>query len=452
MSTWLSLLPALVAIPVAIVTRRVLLALGLYVLIGAVILAQGWLPDAISRLIQIVWQVVSDRDNILIIVFSLLIGGLIGLIQKSGATEGFVRWTEEHLTLDNQRKPAILALATSMALFIETYFGVLIAGLIALPLFDRYKRSRLQLSYILDTTCSPKCLMIPINAWGAYIISLLADQGIESPVTVLIQSLGFIFYGWIALILVIVVALTGFELPWKLPLSKRVVGELPHFGTTIVPHADAPGHPRHLWYPIAILVAGALLLLLLLGDAPLAIFIAVVLSLGGTAWYYRKEKVMETTAMIPPVIEGVRVILPLMYLLIFAFSVGVTTHELGTGFYLANTLQGELDPLWLPFLVFGIGCLISFSTGTSWGTFAILIPIVVPLAQVFQVSPALLVGAALSGGLFGDHCSPVSDTTMIASLSAGVEPIDHIRHQFPYALLGAALALGLYLVAGVMLT
>ncbi len=452
MSTWLSLLPALVAIPVAIVTRRVLLALGLYVLIGAVILAQGWLPDTLSRLFQIVGKVVTDRDNILIIVFSLLIGGLIGLIQKSGATDGFVRWTEEHLSIENQRKPALLALATSMALFIETYFGVLIAGLIALPLFDRYKLPRLRLSYILDTTCSPKCLMIPINAWGAYIISLLADQGVEHPITVLVQSLGFIFYGWIALILVFVVTVTGIELPWKLPLSKRVVGELPHFGTSIVPHADAPGHPRHLWWPIAGLVGSALVLLVALGDAPMAIFVAVVMTLVGTVYFYRTERVMRLETMVPPILQGVRVILPLMYLLIFAFSVGVTTHELGTGFYLANALQGELDPMWLPFLVFGIGCLISFATGTSWGTFAILIPIVVPLSEVFQVSPALLVGAALSGGLFGDHCSPVSDTTMIASLSAGVEPIDHIRHQFPYALLGAGLALGMYLLVGMAMT
>jgi len=451
MSTWLSLLPALIAIPVAIMTRRVLLTLGLYVFIGAVILEQGWLPQSVPRLLEIVWQVVSDRDNILIIVFSLLIGGLIGLIQKSGATEGFVRWTEEHLAIENQRKPALLALVTSMALFIETYFGVLIAGLIALPLFDRYRLSRLKLSYILDTTCSPKCMLIPINAWGAYIISLLADQGVEHPVAVLIQSLGFIFYGWIALILVAVVALTGLELPWQLPVSKRVVGAPPHFGTSIVPHADAPGHPRQLWWPIAGLVGSALILLLVLGDAPLAIFSEVLLTLGGTIFYYHREQVMQLDTMIQPVWHGVRVIMPLMYLLIFAFSVGVTTHELGTGYFLANSLQGELDPRWLPFLVFGIGCLISFATGTSWGTFAILIPIAVPLADVFQVSPALLVGAALSGGLFGDHCSPVSDTTMIASLSAGVEPIDHIRHQFPYALLGAGLALGLYLVVGMVM-
>ncbi len=452
MSTWLSLLPALIAIPVALVTRRVLIALGLYVVIGALILERGWLPDASVRVGSILWRVVSDRDNVLIIVFSLMIGGLIGLIQKSGGIEGFVHWAEKRLLDGDPRRVAILAFVTSMALFVETNFGVLIAGLIALPLFDRYRLSRLRLSYILDTTCAPKCMLIPVNAWGAYIISLLADQGVERPVSVLIQSLGFIYYGWIAVALAAFVAATGRELPWKLPFSQRVVGELPHFGTEIVPHPDSPGHPRYLWGPIGLLVLAVLILLPLTGDAPLAIFSAVTLTLIATLAYFHRERAMPWRRMLSPIWQGIRVILPLMYLLVFAFSVGVTTHELGTGFYLATALQGELDPMWLPFLVFGIGCLISFSTGTSWGTFAILIPIVVPMAEIFQVPPALLVGAALSGGLFGDHCSPVSDTTMIASLAAGVEPIEHIRHQFPYALVGAGLALGLYLVTGVLST
>ena len=448
MSTWLSLLPALVAIPVAMITHRVLLALGLYIFLGALILEGGWLPDASARVVETVWQVATDRDNVFIIVFSLLIGGLIGLIQRSGGIQGFIHWAEDRWLNGDPRKVSGLAFFTSMALFIETYFGVLVAGLVALPLFDRYKLPRLRLSYILDTTCSPKCMLIPINAWGAYIITLLADEGVESPAWVLVKSLGFIFYGWVAIALVAVVALTGRELPWKLPVSEKVVGDLPHFGTAIEPYPRSPAHPRYLWWPIAGLVATALILLLVSGDAPLAIFTAVLVTLIATVIYFRREDVLPWNEMLAPVCEGVQVILPLMYLLIFAFSVGATTHALGTGEYLATALRGELDPLWLPFLVFGIGCLISFSTGTSWGTFAILIPTVVPMAEAFDVSTALLVGAALSGGLFGDHCSPVSDTTMIASLAAGVKPIEHIRHQFPYALLGAGVALVLYLIVG----
>ncbi|GAB4365138.1 MAG: Na+/H+ antiporter NhaC family protein [Methylohalobius crimeensis] len=451
MSTWLSLLPALIAIPVAFLTHRVLLALGAYVFIGALILEQGWLPDASGRFLKIIWQVVTDRDSVMIIVFSLMIGGLIGLIQKAGGIEGFVRWAEERRLIGTPRRVAVLAFATSLALFVETNFGVLVAGLIALPLFDRYRLSRLRLSYLLDTTCAPKCMVLPLNAWGAYVISLLADQGVEQPVGLLMQSVGFIFYGWIALLLAGIVAAFGWEIPWRLPLSDRVIGELPHFGEVITPHAEAPGCARHLWGPIGLLIVSVLLLLAITGDAPLAIFLAVTLVLVGTGVYFRHEQILSWKEMLLPVWQGTRIIMPLMYLLIFAFSVGVTTQALGTGFFLASSLHGQLDPVWLPFLVFGIGCLISFSTGSSWGTFAILIPIVVPLADVFQVSPALLLGAALSGGLFGDHCSPVSDTTMIASLAGGVKPVEHIRHQFPYAVLGGLSALALYGVAGALM-
>lgn len=449
MSTWLSLLPALVAIPLAFFTHRVLLALGTYVFLGALILEQGWLPDASFRFLQLFWQVISDRDNLFIIVFSLFIGGVIGLIQRAGAIEGFNVWIERRGLADTPRHTALLTFATSMVLFVETYFGVLVAGLLGLPLFDRFKMSRLQLSYILDTTCSPKCMMLPLNAWGAYIISMFVDAGVDSPLVLLLQSLPFIFYGWVALILVAVVAASGWELPWKLPVAASLAGEKPtHFSDVIQPDPKSPKRAEDLWGPIGLLVSGVLLLLLITGDAPLAIFIAVTVTLVATLIWYQIQGVLPWPKSFKPMGQGMITIWPLMRLLVFAFTVGATTRLLGTGEFLATALQGEIAPLWLPFLVFGIGCLVSFATGTSWGTFAIMIPIVIPLADSFQISAALLVGAALSGGLFGDHCSPVSDTTMVAALAAGVEPIDHIRHQLPYALLGAAISLVLYLLVG----
>jgi len=450
-STWLSLLPALVAIPLAFFTHRILLALGIYVFLGALIIEQGWLPDASARFVQLFWQVVSDRDNLLIIVFSLLIGSLIGVVQRAGGVEGFNAWIDRRNLADTPRHVSLLTFTTSMVLFVETYFGVLVAGLLGLSLFDRFKIPRLRLSYILDTTCSPKCMMIPINAWGAYIISMFVDEGVAEPVSLLIQSLPFIFYGWVSLLLVAFVAATGWEIPWKLPVSPALAGEEPvHFSDLIESDPDVPKRARYLWGPISLLVSSVLILLWATGDAPLAIFVAVALTLIATLIWYQKEKVLSWQAAVKPLSQGAVMMWPLMRLLVFAFTVGATTRVLGTGEYMAAALQGEISSFWLPFLVFGIGCLVSFATGTSWGTFAIMIPIVIPLADVFQISPALLVGAALSGGLFGDHSSPVSDTTMVAALAAGVEPIDHIRHQLPYALLGAGISLLLYLLVGML--
>ncbi len=451
MGTWLSLLPTLIAIPLAFATHRVVLALGLYVFLGALILEHSWLPDASFRMLAILFQIVKDLDNQLILAFSLLIGSLIGLIQRAGGIEGFVRWAEARQLIGTQRRVAILAFATSMALFIESSFGALIAGLIAMPLFDRYRLARLKLSYLLDSTCAPKCMLIPLNAWGAYVASLLQDQGIERPMTLVLESLPWIFYGWIAIALAGVVAATNFEPPFKLPIAERMAGNPPHFGSAIAPHPKAPKRAGHLWGPIVGLVASVLVLLGLSGNAPLAIFIAVLSVLLGTCVYFKVQRVLTLKEMLLPIWQGISMLSPLIYLLLCAFAVSATTRALGTGEFLASALYGQIDPQSLPFLVFGIGCLISFASGTSWGTFAILIPIVVPLAEAFQVPTPLLVGAALSGGLFGDHCSPVSDTTMIAALAAGVKPIEHIRHQLPYALLGAGLALGMYLLTGVVM-
>ncbi len=450
-SGW-SLLPALVAIPVAFFTHRVVLALGLYVLLGALLLEGGWLPAAVARLLAIVGQVIGDTGNQLIFAFSLLIGGLIGLIQRAAGIEGFVRWAEARQLIGTPKRAAQLAFVTSMALFIESNFGALVAGLIARPLFDRYRISRLKLSYLLDSTCAPKCMLIPLNAWGAYVASLLADQGIAQPIALLAQALPWMFYGWIAIALAGIVAATGWQLRWTLPLSARMVGELPPISSALSPHPAALCLARHLWGPIGAVIIGALFLLGVTRNAPLAIFLAVAGGLAGTCGYFGIKRVLPWEAMLAPIWQGIFTLLPLLSLLVCAFAVSAVTRSLGTGMFLAGALYGQLDPLWLPVLVFGIGCLISFASGTSWGTFAILIPIVVPLAEAFQAPVALLVGAALSGGLFGDHCSPVSDTTMVASLAAGVKPIEHIRHQLPYALLGAGLALGLYLVTGVAIS
>lgn len=448
MPSWLSLLPALIAIPVAFLSQRVVLALGLYVFLGAVILEKGWLPDTLARFLLIFAQVVAQPGNWLIFVFSLLIGGLIGLIQRAGGSEGFMHWAESRL-LGTPRRVALLAFATSLALFIESSFGTLVTGLLAAPLFDRYRLSRLKLSYLLDSTCAPKCMLIPLNAWGAYVAGLLAAQGLDKAMALLLSSLPWLFYAWVVIALAGLVAATGLELPWRVAVAARMIEPTPHFAETVPPWPQVSKRASYLWAPIIGLVLSVLALLSLGWKAPLAIFTGVSLVLAVTALIFGTEGILPWREVAWATWRGVYTLLPLAYLMVFAFAVGATTRALGTGEFLAGALSGRIDPLWLPFLVFGIGCLISFASGTSWGTFAIMIPIAVPLAQAFAVPLPLMVGAALSGGLFGDHCSPVSDTTMVASIAAGVKPMDHVRHQLPYALLGAGVALGLYLVAGI---
>ncbi|MCX8048186.1 MAG: hypothetical protein N3A55_00810 [Methylohalobius sp.] len=452
MPGWWSLLPALIAIPVVFFTHRLVLALGLYVLLGALILEKGWLPQVFGRLLSILAQVVVQPNNLLIFAFSLLIGGLVGLIQRAGGIEGFARFVESQGRFDRPNRIALLAFVTSMLLFVESSFGTLVAGLIALPLFDRYRLLRLRLSYLLDATCAPKCMLIPLNAWGAYVAGLLVAQGVAQSMATVLSALPLTFYGWIAIVLAGWVAAMNWEIPWRIAISAKTVGEAVHFTEALASYPQSPRRACDLWGPIGGLVLGVLALLCMGWNPPLAIFTSVGLTLSITALVFGARGLLPWREVTWAVWWGIRALWPLAYLMVFAFAVGATTRALGTGEFLAGALSGRFDPVWLPALVFSIGCVISFASGTSWGTFAILIPIAVPLAQAFHVPLPLMVGAALSGGLFGDHCSPVSDTTMVASIAAGVRPIDHVRHQLPYAMLGAGIALGLYLMAGWMVS
>ena len=466
---WLSILPPVVAIGLAIKTKQVFLSLGLFVWLGWTIM-NGWNPvDGLIESVEVFLTSITDPDNARVLLFSVLIGAMITFTQASGGMEGFVRWADTAGLAKSKRSVGILTIAVSMAVFLESNFGLLVSGAVARPLFDKCKISREKLSYIIDATCSPKCILIPLNAWGAYVISLLAAQDVANPVALMLAVLPFNFYAILAIALAVFVVLTGWNIGPMREAERRVTeegkllrdGARPMMASEVAaapPLEGVPLRPVNMIAPIGSMVATVPIVLWLTGDGDImggsgsqAVLWGVIVGLLVGVVLYRAQGIMTVSEATEQVIKGIQGLVPLVIVLSLAFTIGATTRALGTGVFVAQAAQATLPTGMVPAVVFLLACFIAFSTGTSWGTFAIMIPIVMPMVEILGLHPALAVGAALGGGIFGDHCSPISDTTIVASMASATDHIDHVRTQLPYAVLAAGGATALFVAFGFVL-
>ena len=418
---WLSILPPVVAIALAIKTKQVYLSLILFVWMGWTIM-NSWNP--ISGLIHAVDVYISNTtepDNARVLLFSGLIGAMITFTQASGGMDGFVNWVEKRGIARSRRSVGLLAAVVSLGVFLESNFGLLVSGSVARPLFDECRISREKLSYIIDATCAPKCILIPLNAWGAYVISLLGAQDVANPVALLVSALPLNFYAICALILVFGVILVGWNIGPMREAERRVTDEgklLPDGATPLVsadvamaPAKDgAPKRAINMLLPIVIMVATVPVVLGLTGDGNLmqgsgsrAVLWGVIVGLLAGAIMYRVQGIMSLGEISDNIIKGIQGLVPLVIVLSLAFAIGATTRALGTGLFVAQAAQATVHPGLVPAIVFLLACFIAFSTGTSWGTFAIMIPIVIPMIDVLGLHPGLALAAALGGGIFGEQ-------------------------------------------------
>jgi Na+/H+ antiporter NhaC len=463
---WLSILPPLLAIILAIKTKHVYISLILGIWLGWTII-QGWNPmTGLFQTINALIAVFKDEDNTRVVLFSALIGAIITFTQYSGGMKGFVNWVVGRGIVRNRKSAGLLAWFLGFVIFIESSICVLVSGAIARPLFDRLKVSREKLSYILDSTSAPKCILIPLNAWGAFVIGLLATQGVETPVKFLVSSMPFNFYAILALLLVIILVLTNKDYGPMKEAERRVLienkilrdGAEPLIADEVVMMEAKKGvKPRavNMILPVVTMVVMMPIVLLITGKGNLmdgsgstSVLWSVIAALVVGAFAYRAQGIMRTKEITDIFMKGVGGLVPLASLMILAFAIGDTCDALGTGPYVAQAANATLPSGIIPALVFLISCFIAFSTGTSWGTFAIMIPIAVPMISLIGLHPGLVIAAVLGGGVFGDHCSPISDTTIIASMASASDHIDHVRTQLPYAFTAAGLSLLLFLVFG----
>jgi Na+/H+ antiporter NhaC len=463
---WISILPPLVAIVLAIGTRQVFISLFVGIWLGWTILARGNPVSGLAQALEGCVRVFQDPGNAKVILFSAMVGALISFTQYSGGMEGFVEWVTRRGLVRGRRSAGLLAWALGVVVFVESSICVLISGAVCRPLFDRLRISREKLAYICDSTSAPKCILIPLNAWGAFVIALLAEQRVADPVHWLVLSMPLNFYAILALFLVLMVVLLEHDLGPMRGAERRVreEGKLLRDGAEPLVSAEVTGvatkqgvRPRaiNMLLPIGVMVTMMPVGLLLTGGGNImrgsgstAVFWAVTAGIGVAAVAYRLQGIMSTREIVDQFMRGVGGLVPLATLMIFAFAIGAVCRELGTGPFVASVAKMWVHPGLVPALLFLAASVIAFSTGTSFGTFAIMIPIAVPMVARMGLHPGVALAAVLGGGVFGDHCSPISDTTIISSMGAATDHIDHVNTQLPYALLAAALATVLYLVAG----
>jgi len=497
---WLTLLPPILAIVLALIFREVILSLFAGIWLGALLL-NDWNP-AIATLRAFdqfaLGALSSDADHVAIVFFSMMLGGMVGVMSRSGGTRGIVEALRPLAT--SARRAQFFSWLAGIIIFFDDYANTLIVGNTMRPVTDRLSVSREKLSYIVDSTAAPMAAIAVISTWVGFEISLIGDAlnaaaaqttdatmaaglraGGANPFNVFLHSIPFLFYPIFALIFVLMTCLTDREFgPMHRAESRARAGggvlrpgSMPAAdvsGGIMEPPETAPRRWVNAGLPILIVIVTALIGIYYTGAAALEAGSARTLrNIVGGADPYRTliwassagvtaalilavaQRILSLTAALEAWIGGMRAMLLAVVILILAWGLGDVTEALGTGPYISGLLQDTLPLQLLPVLVFIVAAATSFATGTSWGTMAILFPVVIPLAVAMGAGIGfggeeytLLLGvisSVMAGSIFGDHCSPISDTTVMSSMASACDHIDHVRTQLPYALVVAVVAM-----------
>lgn len=458
---WLTVLPPFLAIGLALLTRQVYLALFAGIWLGYFLLndtgAIGALADGVDGLIA----VLGNAGDARVVVFTLVIGAFIFTLERSGAVTGFVQFLERSRWVTNGRRAQWMAWLIGVVIFIESNITVLVSGTVARPLFDRFRVAREKLAYIIDSTSAPICMLIPLNAWGAFNLGLLEGLDVDRPLSVLLASIPLNLYAIAA------VALTAFTIirdynpgPMAAAQARTAEGEVDGVEISTGLEQDK-ARPRllNMLLPVAVLIVAMPVGLWITGDGKIfegsgstSVLWASLVALATISILVLLQRTMTMDRLSHVWMEGAGHMLPIAVILVLALALGTVAKALGTGDYVAGLVGDAIPVALLPVAIFLVSGVIAFSVGSSWGTFSIMLPIAIPVATALGAEPALFVAAVLSGGIFGDHSSPISDTTIVSSLAAGTEHIDHVKTQLPYALrAGAASCAGFILLGFLML-
>ena len=383
--------------------------------------------------------------------FAILVGSVMRLLEKGGGIEAFVHYMQEKKNfVTNERSALLVPYFIGIFIFIESSITSLIAGAVGKPLCQNQKISSEKLAFVCDSTSAPVSSLIVLNGWGALLLGLITTQ-IESGmiqgegVKILIDAVLYNFYAMSALVVTFLSIWFSIEIG---PMKK----------TKFMPSKNLIIHDTQksmglMLLPIFFMIANVFFYLYLTGDGNIlkgsgssSIFYTMVTTLVFMFLYYVGTKSMSVKSYSINVIQGAKQLFSIAMILLMAFAIGEVTSQLHTGLYLASLANENVSVYFLASLIFVLSGIIAFSTGTSWGTFSIMIPVAVPMAASLDVDVALAIGAVISGGVFGDHCSPISDTTIISSMASECDVVSHVKTQLPYALISGMVAFLLFLV------
>ena len=467
--TFWSLLPPIIAIALALITKEVYTSLFVGIVAGGLLYSNfnfvGMVTHAFSDGIV---ASLSDSYNVGILVFLVILGILVVMMNKAGGSAAFGRWASEHI---KSRVGAQLAtIALGVLIFIDDYFNCLTVGSVMRPVTDKSRISRAKLAYLIDATAAPVCIIAPVSSWAAAVSSYVEDG---NGLALFIKAIPFNFYALLTIVMMVFLALTGLEYG-PMARHERNAKEKGDIFSGMKEMAENLGasNPKgrviDLLFPIVVLITFCVIGMIYSGgffegasfieafsnsDASIGLMLGSAATLVVTFIYYRLLRPVMTfkefTESIP---EGFKSMVPSILILTFAWSLKAMTDSLGAKEFVAAVVNSSAAGLksFLPAIVFLIACFLSFSTGTSWGTFGILIPITLSVFPLSDPLGVVCVSACMAGAVCGDHCSPISDTTIMASAGAQCDHVAHVSTQLPYALTVAGVSFVAYIVAGLV--
>lgn len=460
--TIFSLIPPILVIVTVLLSKKVIPSISIGIVTSALLIHNFDIIATLENILEVFVRIfyvdgAINISNIYLISFLLLLGVLTSFITKMGGTQAFAYWSRKHVK--NKYAAQLMAFFLGIIIFIDDYFNALTVGEISRPLVDQYKVSREKLAYIIDSTSAPVCVISPISSWGAYIIALLSmilvTYGIkEAPFMVFFEIIPYNFYAIFSLIFVFAVIMLDIN-----------IGKIKYRDGTLNEEDDSygEGQPSDLLLPIGLLIFVTVFMIFFTGylecgsldfmemlknsNTYLSLLLGSVVALIVVLNRYRKTDIKDYKT---PMKQGFRAMLPAVTILIFAWALIDLISEIGTGTYLSTLFASlNFNSVYLPLILFIISGFMALATGTSWGTFGVMLPIGAQMAM--NLNPDLFLvclGAVLSGSVFGDHCSPISDTTILSSTGAKCHHIDHVMSQLPYALSTALVSAVGFLVAG----
>ena len=460
-ATILSLLPPIIAIVLALLTKEVYSSLFVGILSGALIYSNGNVWNMVLTTFDTMISKICDSWNVGILIFLVMLGMMVSLVNKAGGSAAYGRWASKRI---KTRAGALVSTSVlGMLIFIDDYFNCLTVGSVMRPVTDKFKISREKLAYIIDSTAAPVCIIAPISSWAAA-VSSIAPEG--EGLNLFIRSIPYNLYALLTLLCVVVMSVMGLD------FGKMRMVELAAASKESEENAAADetkGAVLDLMLPIGVLIVSCVTAMIYTGgffdaesgcyhnfveafagcDASQGLVLGAFVTIVMTMLLYLPRRVLTFTQFTDSFVDGFKAMVPAILILTFAWTLSGITNQLGAKIYVAELVRGTASGLanLLPAIIFLIGVGLAFSTGTSWGTFGVLLPIVCavfPSGELMVIS----VSACLAGAVCGDHCSPISDTTIMASAGADCNHIGHVSTQLPYALTVAGVSFLGYLLAG----
>ncbi len=466
MTPW-SLLPPVIAIALALITKEVYTSLFVGIVIGGLLYSDFSFEGTLTHVFNDgIVAVLSNAYNVGILIFLVILGIMVMLMNKAGGSAAFGRWASNHIKTRAGAQLATIALG--VLIFIDDYFNCLTVGSVMRPVSDNSKISRAKLAYVIDATAAPICIIAPVSSWAAAVASYVEDG---NGLYLFIQTIPFNFYALLTIVMMIFLAIAGMDYGPMASYEKNakekgdIFSGMKDYANVAAETGNSNGKVIDLLLPIAVLIISCIIGMIYSGgffegrgfveafsnsDASIGLMLGSSVALILTIIYYLIRRVISFQELAEAIPEGFKSMVPAILILTFAWSLKAMTDSLGAKQFVEALVQhsaGNFQSL-LPAIVFLIGAFLAFATGTSWGTFGILIPITLAVFPLNNPLGVICVSACMAGAVCGDHCSPISDTTIMASAGAQCDHVTHVSTQLPYAITVAAVSFVSYIIAG----